>query len=67
MVIIHAKVMEISSRMVKTEQQGQIKHCDSIIDKPHQLTRGSAKRKEVKRATERMNELSNGYRFRFEF
>lgn len=59
--------MEISSRMVKTEEQGQIKHCNSITDKPHRLTGEGAKRKEVKSATERMNELSDGYGFRFEF
>lgn len=45
MVIIHAKVMEISSRMVKTEQQGQIKHCNSITDKPHKLTGGCAEKR----------------------
>lgn len=59
--------MEISRRMVKTEQHGQIKHYNGITDKPHKLTRGGAKRKEGKRATESMNELSSGYRFRFEF
>lgn len=56
MVIIHAKVLGVSSRMVKTEQQAQIKHCNSITDKPHKLTGGGAKKKEVKIVTESMTE-----------
>lgn len=48
MVTIHAKVMEISSRMVKTEQEGQVKPCNSITDKPHKMNGGGVERKEGK-------------------